>query len=78
MVLVMASRFSHLAALSPPLTPINSSVLLFSLVLTIGDAFWAFGAANKSLAWQKVTIKPGTNMPVLACSLKVCAIFSNI
>ena len=45
--------------------------------LKIGNAFCAFGAVNKGLAWQQVAIKPGTNV---ACSLpcrKVCAIFSN-
>ena len=54
------------------------SRVLFSLVLTVGDAFWAFDTANKGLAWQQVATKPGTNMTVLACSLNVCAIFSNI
>ena len=48
----------------------------------VGDAFWAFGAANKGLAQQQVTIKPGTNLAVLDWSwymyMYVCPIFSNI
>ena len=52
--------------------------VLFSLVLTVGDAFWAFDTANKGLAWQQVAIKPGTNMAILGWSMNVCAIFSNI
>ena len=44
----------------------------------VGDAFWAFGTANKGLVWQQVAIKPGTNMAVLAWSQNACAIFSNI
>ena len=56
------------------------SRVLYSLVLTVGDAFWVFDTANKGLAWQQVAITPGTNMAVLhkAWSLNVCAIFSNI
>ena len=50
----------------------------FLLVPMVGDAFWAFGTANKGLAWQQVAIKPGTNMAVLAWSQNACAIFSNI
>ena len=50
----------------------------FSLVPMVDDAFWAFGTANKGLAWQQVTIKPDTNMAVLAWSQNACAIFSNI
>ena len=53
---------------------IDSRVLL-SLVLWVGDAFRAFGTANKGLAWQQVAIKPGTSMAVLAWSWNVCAIF---
>ena len=53
---------------------------LFSLVPTVGDAFWAFGAANKGVAQQQVAIKPGTNLAVLDWSwyMYVCAISSNI
>ena len=53
---------------------------LFSLVPTVGDAFWAFGAASKGLVQQQVTIKPGTNLAVLDWSwyMYVCAISSNI
>ena len=54
------------------------SRVLFSLVLTVSDAFWAFDTANKGLAWQQVAIKPGTNIAVLAWSLNFCAIFSKI
>ena len=54
------------------------SRVLFSHVLMVGDAFWAFDTANKGLAWQQIGIKLGTNMAVPAWSLNICAIFSNI
>ena len=37
----------------------------------VGDAFWAYGTANKGLEYQQVAIKPGTNMDVLAWSRNV-------
>ena len=55
------------------------AAVLFSLVPTVGDTFWAFGTPNKGLAWQQIAIKPGTNMAVLAWLWNVCrTIFSNI
>ena len=70
-VLAMVSQFSQLAVR-------HRLQLWFSLVLMIGDVFWAFGTVNKGLEWQYVTINPGTNMSLLACRLNISAVFSNI
>ena len=45
-----------IAAMATGFFMIDSRVQ-FSLVPMVGDAFWAFGTANKGQAWQQVAIK---------------------
>ena len=42
----------------------------------IGDAFWAFGTANKLRL--RVVVECYKTISVLACFLNICAIFGNI